>query len=151
MIKYRKSLDGGGLSKGVTVVSLSQKIRNRVRYRKKLQRRAKKPATLRNVLNLCQFTQSQCHGFEKDQDLPLAFPDGETSDNQEHKRQLMVKMNDTGEVNWKSVQQLMTETYVAQRITINCLKSMDSILKEWPYIGKVIETTLQFIDGLYLS
>lgn len=119
--------------------SLTSQIKGRVRYRQKLSKRKRGSlAAKQPLLELHQFSKRQCHGLDASRDLPTEFPSGEDNASQEEKRLKMVKMHSTGNVSWASVKQLMQETYVAQRLTINGLESMDKILEEWPYIGKVI-------------
>jgi len=142
--RFGKALEGSKLSKGLPAVSLCDQIKNRVRYRQRLQRKRRAPKSPENSsapLQLKQFSKRHCHGIQEDRDLPVDFPTGETVKDQEAKRIEMTKMYETGEVNWKTVKKLMQETYVAQRLTINSLNRMDLILTEWPYIGKVRENT----------
>ncbi|XP_034253634.1 uncharacterized protein LOC117652660 [Thrips palmi] len=137
LTKYRKALEGSKLSKGLTAISLSNQIRNRVRYCQRKERKRKATKNRASApLQLNEFSKRQCHGIQEDRDLPVNFPSGETAEDQEVKRLQLSSMSKTGEVNWKTVKQLMAETYVAQRLTINTLNRMDLILKEWPYIGK---------------
>jgi len=110
-----------------------------VRYRQKLEKRKQNNlAAKQPQLELHQFSKRQCHGLDASRDLPTEFPSGEDKTSQEEKRLKMIKMHSTGTVVWSSVKQLMEDTYVAQRLTINGLNRMDKVLEEWPYIGKVI-------------
>jgi len=70
--------------------------------------------------------------------LPNELPDNETLDSQQIKRELMLKMAQTGDsINWSCVKAMMAETYNSQRETINLLLPMEQILARWPFIGKV--------------
>lgn len=131
--KFGKALKGCGVTKGLDLPSLTDQILNRVRYCQKCKKR-----TAKTQLDLQTFTKRQCHGLEPSRDLPTDFPDGETKESIEDKRLELIEMHETGIVNKKQLKKLMDETYVAQRLTINLMKNMDLILKEWPYIGKVM-------------
>ncbi|XP_034233347.1 uncharacterized protein LOC117640668 [Thrips palmi] len=133
--RFGTALKGTGLTEGLDSISLSEQIRNRVRYCQKLKKKNSKSKTL-PPLQLHPFSKRQCHGLASERDLPTDFPDGETKESQENKRLQMVKMFETCEVNKKLLRTLMDQTYVAQRLTINALNNMQRILKDWPFIGK---------------
>jgi len=50
----------------------------------------------------------------------------------------MIEMEKSGvTINWKTVETLMQETYVAQRLAIHSKNNAGELIEDWPFFGKV--------------
>lgn len=133
LIEFKDSLTSPNV-KGCS--ALTQIIYRRCKYKRRLDLMNKNTPGMAGG-SLRKFSKRQNYALESNRDLPSSFPGDETRDTQEAKRVEMVEMRKSAvTVNWKKVEKLMQETYVAQRLAIHSKNNAGEVIADWPFFGK---------------
>ena len=131
-----------------STLDLGNQIFNHWRHLDKLKRKrtADPLPPIEGGVEFHNFNKRQRCGINPDRDIPLELPSGETKETQKEKKELMISKHRAGSCNSKEISKLMEATYVSQRATINKKVTLDKLLIEWPFFGRVRILILHLCD-----
>jgi len=85
-----------------------------------------------------QSRKKRCYGNDPTKYRPANYEDGETEASQEEKKKFMQEAFKCADKDFSKISEYMKDTFVSQRESIASGETVEDVLREFPFIGKVL-------------